>query len=258
LELLASYTWSKSLDSTSEGIGQLNTQYLNANLTSVPVAEGGMKLDRGLSDFHRAHRLTLLYLWSVPSPLNGLWRQVLGGWSIAGITTLQSGAPYTILNGSDRNRDGWLGDRPDIGNPHAPSNSRAILWPTMGPQACATGYRNPDTEVCASPADVYWVEGAGSPNASSVGRNTLRTGAISNFDLSLFKSVAIGERARLELRWEALNAFNHPQFTAPPDAANRDVRAAPGPQGGSPSRFLNRDFTNGSIRSMWVQVKLLF
>src|SRR5215469_2795968 len=42
-QLAASYTWSKSLDSTSEGIGQLNTQYLNANLTSVPVAQGGLK-----------------------------------------------------------------------------------------------------------------------------------------------------------------------------------------------------------------------
>ena len=72
------------------------------------------------------------------------------------------------------------------------------------------------------------------------------TGGTNNFDLSLFKSFPIGERKRLEFRWEALNAFNHPQFTEVPE---RDVLGTP------PSRFLNRDFTNSGIRSMWVQVK---
>ena len=85
-----------------------------------------------------------------------------------------------------------------------------------------------------------------------MGRNTLFTGGTNNFDLSLFKTVAIGERKRLEFRWEAQNAFNHPQFTAPPAQVNRSVRDA------LPSRFLNPDFTNAGIRSMWVQVKLLF
>ncbi|MEO7652733.1 MAG: TonB-dependent receptor, partial [Bryobacteraceae bacterium] len=59
-QLASSYTWSKSLDSTSEGIGQVNTQYANSGLTSVPTSEGGLKLDHGLSDFHRGQRLTLL------------------------------------------------------------------------------------------------------------------------------------------------------------------------------------------------------
>src|SRR5206468_12125115 len=111
----------------------------------------------------------------------------------------QSGTPYTIVNGSDRNQDGWdQMDRPDIGSPSAPRNSRAVLAPATGPQRCSTGYRNPETNACVSPADVYWVEGTGSPNASTVGRNTLFTGGTNNFDLSLFKTVAISERRRLE------------------------------------------------------------
>ena len=43
-----------------------------------------------------------------------------GSWSIAGITTFQSGTPYTVQNGFDRNNDGNPNDRPDIGNPDAP------------------------------------------------------------------------------------------------------------------------------------------
>ena len=218
-------------------------------MTSVPAAQGGLKLDHGLSDFHRAQRLTLLYLAELPGPSKGVWKHVIGGWSIAGITTLQSGAPFTVVNGSDRNQDGWPLDRPDIGNPLAPRNSRAVLSARTGPQACPTGYRDPDADACANPADVYWLEGTGFPNASTVGRNTLLTGGTNNFDLSLFKTFPLGEGRRLEFRWEALNAFNHPQFVEVPAQNVRDTPA---------SRFLNREFTNAGIRSMWLQVKLLF
>ena len=75
-----------------------------------------------------------------------------------------------------------------------------------------------------------------------------RTG-INNFDVSLSKSFQIAEKRRLEFRWEALNALNHPQFTQIPE---HDVT------GSTPGRFLDRDFTNSGIRSMWVQLKLVF
>jgi hypothetical protein len=123
--------------------------------------------------------------------------------------------------------------------------------------ACGTGYRNPDTNACVAPSEVRWVQAPVGllPNAATVGRNTLLTGGTNNFDLTLSKSFPIREGKRLELRWEALNAFNHPQFVQVPA---RDVFSAPGPAGGLPSRFLNRDFTNSGIRSMWVQAKLIF
>jgi hypothetical protein len=75
-------------------------------------------------------------------------------------------------------------------------------------------------------------------------------GGINNFDLTLTKSFQIGEQRRLEFRWEAFNALNHPQFTQIPTA--RNVVGTP------PGLFLNRDFTDSGIRSMWAQVKLVF
>jgi hypothetical protein len=153
-----------------------------------------------------------------------------------------------VANGFDRNNDGILQDRPDISNPNAPLNSRAVVTPATGSQSCATGYRNPNTGVCVSPSEVHWIQGTGLPNAATVGRNTLNTGGISNFDLNLTKAFSIGEGKRLEFRWEALNALNHPQFTsAPPFSV-----AAPA------GRFLSRDFTSGGIRTMWAQVKVVF
>jgi hypothetical protein len=170
----------------------------------------------------------------------GIWKRALGGWSISGITTFQSGAPFSVGNGLAPRA------RPDIGNPTAPLNSRAVLTPSSGSQFCATGYRNPDTGLCVSPGEVHWVQAVGPPDASTVGRNTLVAGGINNFDVSLSRSFRIGEQRRLAFRWEAFNALNHPQFTQIPET---NVYSP---------HFLNRDFTDSGIRSMWVQVKLIF
>jgi hypothetical protein len=243
-QLTAAYTWSKFIDSTSDGAGDIEPQEPGGNFTSVPVSLGGLKLDRGVSDFDRTHRLTIGYLWAIPKPRSNWLKYPFGGWSLGGITTFQSGTPFTVANGSNRNGFGTKADRPDIGNPGAPLNTRAIIFPQ-----CATGYKNSDSGACVSPREVHWVQGAGSPNASTVGRNTLRTGGANNFDLNLTKSIPLGETHRLDLRWEALNAFNHPQF----------VQVPPMSLTGTPAgQFLNRDFTDSGIRSMWVQIKLIF
>jgi hypothetical protein len=168
--------------------------------TGLYIAGSRVPIDRIVSEYRncedpetiRSHTLTL--------------EQVNGA-------TIQSGTPFSIANGSDRNNDVIHGDRPDIGNPNAPMNTRAIIFPT-----CATGYQNPDTGSCVRPSDVHWVEGKGFPNAATVGRNTLRTGGTNNFDVNLTKSIPFGETRRLDLRWEAMNAFNHPQYiNVPPE-----------------------------------------
>jgi hypothetical protein len=243
------YTWSRNIDSTSDGFGANNQAPAPSQLTSIPAAQGGLKLDRGPSDYDRTQRFTIAYIWDVPGPAGGLWKHPLGGWSLSGITVFQSGAPFTVGNGFDRNNDTLLLDRADIGNPRAPLGSRAVVTPPSGSQSCSTGYRNPDTGLCVSPGDVHWIQGLGLPNASTVGRNTLVAGGINNFDLTLTKSFPIKEQRRVEFRWEALNALNHPQFTQIPA---RNVVGTP------PGRFLNRDFTDSGIRSMWAQVKVVF
>jgi hypothetical protein len=99
------------------------------------------------------------------------------------------------------------------------------------------------------PSAVHWVQGIGFPNVSTVGRNTLHTGGTNNFDVNLTKSVSLRERARLELRWEAFNAFNHPQYIQVPPMQVFGTQAG---------WFLNRNFTNSGIRIMWVQAKVVF
>jgi hypothetical protein len=242
-----SYTWSKFIDQTSEVFATTNT---GSSFASIPVSQGGLKLDRGVSDYDRPHRLVIAYIWQLPGPKDSaLLRQAFGGWELAGITSFQSGAPYTILQGTDRNGDGRASDRPDIGNPAAPHNTRAVI-----DTGCSTGYRNPDTKGCVTPNDVFVVQATGAPTSKTIGRNTERAHAVNNFDVDLVKRFVINERFRLEYRLEAFDVFNHPQFTSVPP---RTVTSTPAGQ------FL--DFgqtaplsTAGGGRTMRMGLKLVF
>ena len=47
------------------------------------------------------------------------------------------------------------------------------------------------------------------------GRNSLRGPNFRQFDFSIFKNTAITDRLKLELRFEAYNLLNHPNFASP-------------------------------------------
>ena len=67
--------------------------------------------------------------------------------------------------------------------------------------------------------------------------------------MSFFKTFALTETKKLEFRWEAFNAFNHPQFVNVPE---RNVVSSPA------GTFLNPDFTDSGIRTMRMQLKIIF
>jgi hypothetical protein len=52
------------------------------------------------------------------------------------------------------------------------------------------------------------------PRTGNLGRNTVRTRGINNFDVNLTKRVNITEGVRLDFRTEFFNILNHPQFTS--------------------------------------------
>ena len=243
----AAYTFSKLIDQISEVFATDSTPI---SLASVPVNLGGLKIDRAVSDYHRKNRLTIAYNWLIPGPNKGWVRHLLGGWETSGIITLQSGAPFTILNGQDRDGDGNSGgDRPNVGNPNAPRNTRAVIVATS---VCATGYRNPDTLQCVLPTDVYVYQAAinsGFPGAATLGRNTERSNPVQNVDMSFFKTFYFTETVKLEYRMEAFNIFNHPQFTGVP---GRNVTSTLAGQ------YFNYDLLTGGGRTMRMGLKILF
>jgi hypothetical protein len=204
LQIEGSYTYSHFLDDVSDVFNRDSTP---SSFESAPQILGfSPHLDYGDSDFDRRHVGALTFLWTPPEPKNGLLGQILGGWTFSGISHWQTGMPYTLQNGTDRGGYGQLGaERPDVSNPNAPLNTRAILAPS-----CATGFTNPDGPAgnCVDPGTVHWIEGVGAPNARTVGRNTLRAPGIDNLDFSVAKRARITEKSALEYRVDMFNAFN--------------------------------------------------
>jgi hypothetical protein len=207
LQFLASYTWSKSIDISSErGNGDRGGGF-----------EGGNPRDligyfRGRSGFDIRHRFVVSYVYELPfgknkTFLNSLpsaanW--LIGGWEVSGITQFQTGFPFSVLLASDQNGDGLAGDRPDlIGKPKInPGN----------PNCYIVDPRNP---ACGGGSAAFALVPEGSLRYGSAGRNILSGPGYKSWDISLSKSNRLSERFNLKFRAEFFNAFNNVNFGQP-------------------------------------------
>ena len=248
--LRGSYTYAHFLDDVSDVFAFDSTPSSFQSVSQVLGANP--HIDYGSSDFDRRHVGSIGFSWEIRAPKTGLMRQMFGGWKLAGIADWQTGEPFTMGNGTDRNLDGQSGpDRPDIGNPAAPLNTRAVRVATA---TCPTGFANPDLNgICVDPSTVHWVEGIGLPNARTVGRNTELTPGFNNLDLSIAKSFKVSERSNFEYRVDMFNATNTTNLiTVPSRIVNSGANVKPG----QVSPFLNLLNDNSIGRSMQMRLKL--
>jgi hypothetical protein len=194
LNLSASYTYSHSIDNSSDRFDGTFVDSYNLNAT------------RASSTFDQRHVFNMSYVYDLPffRQGSGLAHTVLGNWQLSGITTVQTGTPFSVRftgfsdNAGVANSLG-LGSFPDlVGDPHGtPSTS-------CGAGGQATGiplFYNP----CAFAAPRGLTFG-------DAGRSILHNPRRTNFDMSLLKQFSIKEFAKIEFRAEAFNAFNHTQF----------------------------------------------
>jgi outer membrane receptor protein involved in Fe transport len=243
------YTYAHFLDDVSDVFGFDSTPSALQSISQVLGASP--HIDYGNSDFDRRHVGSIGFSWEIRAPKNGLLRQVLGGWKVAGIADFQTGEPFTMTNGKDRDGDGQTTpDRPDISNPTAPLNTRAVRVSTA---TCATGFSNPDQGgACVDPNTVHWIEGIGLPNARTVGRNTVFAPGFNNLDLSIAKAFKLGEGRSFEYRVDMFNATNTVNLITVP---SRSI-IGNNPQPGQASPFLNFLNDNSIGRSMQMRLKL--
>jgi hypothetical protein len=211
LLLQASYTLGKSLDYNSSYFGSGSS----TGETGAPIDARNLALEHGPSAFDVRQRFVAAFALDLPVGPghrvfgwhNGVTRQIFGGWRIAGIITLQTGSPFTVVYGgpdtsgfnqqtAGTSPDG--GNRPNLvmGGP-LPQNNRA-------PDAAF------DTSRFAPNL-------AGQDGTS--GRNSYRGPGLQNINFSAIKSfplgAALGEHPRLQFRAEFFNMFNHTNFAAP-------------------------------------------
>ena len=250
------YTWAKAIDYVSD---PFSTSGINVLATSaVPTIFGGLPREKGLSLFDRKQRFVVTGNYELPfmKSQKGPLGRVLGGWQVSGIYAIESGVPFTVVNGFDADGIGGANDRPDV-NPSGQKGVRAV------PNAASpTGYINP--EAGNAPIDPknaqYVVLPSNSGRTGNAGRNTERTPITNNLNTNFFKTFVITERFRMELRTEMFNTLNHPQLGSAsvspfsPGAGTLSSNAGTGLAG----RFLNPTFMDGGGRVIRYQLKLRF
>ena len=169
--------------------------------TLFPQNSYCLQCERGLSAFDTRHRFVASGLWDVPvgkgkrvNISNRLADALVGGWQIGSILTLQSGFPITPnIGGSDRSGTGGGFDRPNATgiSPYL-DNPTPSQWFNLAAFALA-------------PAGTL----------GTAGRNSIIGPGIESWDFSMHKDFNIREDQRIEFRWEAFNAANHPVWGTP-------------------------------------------
>jgi len=179
------YTFSRSIDTFSdEGLFQIEHDQSRPHL------------NRGLSDFHRKHRLILSWTWELPFKGN----RFVEGWQVSGIGTFQSGRPFTVV---DDDFSGILfsssAPRPDM----APSATHGDQTTKGSITSRLDGYLNRDAFQSSGIA------------FGSLGRNTVIGPDQRRVDISVSKITRLKEGLSLEFRAEAYNVSNTPTFRNP-------------------------------------------
>ena len=195
LTMGANYTWSRFFDNTNEvgaTLGDNGGPYSNYYDRSR---------DYGPSANDIRHRAIVHFVYELPFGAGRQWlnsnplKYLVGGWSISDVTTLQSGAPFTVTtqtNSTNAFSAGAL--RADVlHNPNLDSGQRSVQ-------------RWFDTSAFAQPAPYQF---------GNQGVGGVRGPGLMNFDLSLLREFRFTERARMELRGEFFNALNHTNFNLP-------------------------------------------
>jgi len=185
------YTFSKSIDNASS---------LGSGATIVAQNAFDLAAERGLSSFDQRHRFTADYLWELPFGADkrflvqrGVMRDLFGNWQWSGDWSIESGMPFTArVLGSftdvNRGTNGTL--RADL-----TGQSSSLANPTVGEWFNTAAF-------VAPPAGQY----------GNAGRNTISGPSTILFDMAMTKVIPMGEARILEVRGQATNVFNTPQF----------------------------------------------
>jgi hypothetical protein len=187
LELLASYTYAKSIDQ-STGLPE-------------PVNPINPSLSRGLSSFDMRHNFVGSFHYELPTPSSkGLLHAVERGWAIAGIARFTSGLPVTLLNNNDTSLLGTIPNGINNNGIDTPEWSGTTLHLHTNPRGSSFVF---------DPAQ-FSLPGLGT--MGNARRRFFSGPGIENFDATLSRSFSVREKQTVEFRVEAFNGFNHAQF----------------------------------------------
>ena len=224
----AAYTFSRSTDATSTGNTAFNSAFND---------ESTLAASRGLSDFDRTHRLAVSYRYDLPffKGETGFKGALLSNWAISGITIIQSGSPFSVLDSGAGSAFLGLGSAPGVESASLAAGSSISSGLSSGDiHSRINGYLNPAAFSTApllypSQCDPNQADPTIFPNSNfcttgfgNLGRNTYRGPGQQNWDFSLIKNFRLTERQALRFTTDFFNIWNHANFSNP---ASTDVES---------------------------------
>jgi hypothetical protein len=276
LDFVAGYTYSHAMDDLSSNW-----------VAFLPQDSARPFLEHASGDEDIRHRFTFSVTYTLPEKKTK--SQLLEGWQLNTIISLQSGQPWNV-NDQNNNFSGVneASDRWDFfGNPADFKSIGPSGLPCFGPggsgactgaipAACTTAATSVGPSTLAAlnaNGFCYMVRNSvlipnGFGDFGTMGRNIFRDTGFHNVDLSVSKSFKFGERARAQFRVETFNIFNHPNFANPNGATSgygQGATADPSQAGAfgcgcatPDNAAFNPVLGSGSARAIQLGLKFLF
>jgi hypothetical protein len=223
------YTWSAFFDTMSE--------IFNVSSGEIAVAQNSYNRrdDWARSSFDRPHRLAGNFVYELPyyRDQKGFVGHVLGGWQLNSTFSLQSGSPFTPLNGAD----------PAI----ALASISALVGNAIRPNVISTLDLSSMSveELVQAGRTTLFRQITAAQRVGNAGRNILRSDGINNVDFGVLKNTRFGEGQLIQLRADFFNATNSRDFGIPDSTITS-------------GNFLNQWGTDGGNRRVIVGLRYLF
>jgi hypothetical protein len=229
LSFLAGYTWSHALDDSSTNQNQF-----------LPQDSTHPEKEYASSDYDIRQRFTLSLTYAIPGKKS--FAQLLEGWQINTVTTLQTAQPWTVndtvdnIDGTNENAGRW----DFFGNPSDfTSNQNPFIYCTGPlPGNCTQNVSNGSQVVISDQQTAaYWSMCSSHPNTTTqfgcyargnsvmvapalgtfgtMRRNMFRDAGFRDLDMSVTKNWKFAERLTAQFRAEFFNILNHPSFANP-------------------------------------------
>lgn len=237
LQALASYTWGHAIDTGSTDFGGSSFDQFNANTS------------RAAADFDIRHAFNAAVTYNIPaSGFGSVGKAIFNNWSLDTIFTARTASPVDVETQAFRFTLGrFLSVRPNL-------NTGVPLY--IDDPATAGGRRINPAAFTALPLTAF--------EHGTLSRNALRGFPAFQVDVALRRQFSLTERVKLQLRGEAFNILNHPNFGNPDSNTasatfGRSIQMLGRSLGGSGGgEGFNPLFQVGGPRSLQFALKLSF
>jgi carboxypeptidase family protein len=236
----AAYTFSRSTDATSSGNTAFNTAFND---------ESTLAASRGLSDFDRRHRFIVSYRYDLPfyRGLRGAKGALLSGWTISGISTFQSGTPFSVTDSAAGTGFIGAGFTPLTLGANLASGGSVSAGTSNGDiHKRIDGYLNILNFTTAPrlyPAQCQTNSNFCTTDFGDLGRNIYHGPFQQSWDFSLIKNFRLTERQTLRFAADFFNIWNHANFANPAITDVETTVCTPGVGSCSASGQLPQDQT---------------